>query len=595
MPSYSQYLRQMAIMDAQEEDITWITVKGNHIPIKNGQNKGEAIKEFFESKKSGGEKKAEASTNKHDQLKKMGKEIVEHRKKWNEANELVDKGAFKDKTESHKEAIKRSGEELAKKEKEYEKLHAELTGGEKKQDKGAKSLKHHEDLDRMLESVMAYGGHTMSPEDILSDGYHGQFLQKYVAKYGEEEVKEAIKDMQSKIDSIKHDVYTDSEGVSYNSIVWKKDPMLEEEKRVQKYHEEEENAEADFKKLRSSFGSHYDKLYNDIKLDNESDYLLREWDKHIEDPKFKKQVQKFVEARGDFISSDREVKAFMLAAKEHGLIPDEKVKPQGGESGGVKREKSPYAQVASLIKKDLAGRGYNAKAYSKSYSGGDSVHVNVSGWYSKKIQQELQKEYGKYQQGSINPYEDYYEYNNTRNDIPQTKYLFVDFDRPSDEDYKTAEAYYRQHWHPEDVKKYDSMADWEKSRHLNDMFMAERTDDASKRLREVSEWAKKNNMPFGYQDTAPTPKSAKTTAPKAAKQAPAAKAESSQPADIMDWNFNDVMKLPISDNRVVKYIAKNHGLKESTVATLAEAFGNTEDLYMMIDRVSDKKGYGWDA
>lgn len=550
MPSYSQYLRQMAIMDAKDDNIeAWITVKGNHIPIMKGQSKEDAVKAFIEKKgekEKGGDVesqgreiakreaghefkkqsgvglkftelgKGETSTNKHDQLKKMGKEIVEHRKKWNEANELVDKGAFKDKTESHKEAIKRSGEELAKKEKEYEKLHAELSGGEKK-------------------SV-------------------------FPSAWSE-----------------------------------KKDPMLEEEKRVQKYHEEEENAEADFKKLRSSFGSHYDKLYNDIKLDNESDYLLREWDKHIEDPKFKKQVQKFVEARGDFISSDREVKAFMLAAKEHGLIPDEKVKPQGGESGGVKREKSPYAQVASLIKKDLAGRGYNAKAYSKSYSGGDSVHVNVSGWYSKKIQQELQKEYGKYQQGSVNPYEDYYEYNNTRNDIPQTKYLFVDFDRPSDEDYKTAEAYYRQHWHPEDVKKYDSMADWEKSRHLNDMFMAERTDDASKRLREVSEWAKKNNMPFGYQDTAPTPKSAKTTAPKAAKQAPAAKAESSQPADIMDWSFNDVMKLPINDNRVVKYIAKNHGLKESTVATLAEAFGNTEDLYMMIDRVSDKKGYGWDA
>lgn len=306
MPSYSQYLRQRAIMDAQEEDITWITVKGNHIPIKNGQNKGEAIKEFFESKKSGGKKN-----------------------KTKERVELTD-----------------------------------LQGNK----------------------------YTTTKQELEEAG---------TSKFGLDPkgIKPAI--LEPKKGETKKSVFPSA---------WseKKDPMLEEEKRVQKYHDEEENAEADFKKLRSSFGSHYDKLYNDIKLDNESDYLLREWDKHIEDPKFKKQVQKFVEARGDFISSDREVKAFMLAAKEHGLIPDEKVKPQGGESGGVKREKS-------------------------------------------------------------------------------------------------------------------------------------------------------------------------------------------QPADIMDWSFNDVMKLPISDNRVVKYIAKNHGLKESTVATLAEAFGNTEDLYMMIDRVSDKKGYGWDA
>ena len=70
--------------------------------------------------------------------------------------------------------------------------------------------------------------------------------------------------------------------------------------------------------------------------------------------------------------------------------------------------------------------------------------------------------------------------------------------------------------------------------------------------------------------------------------------ESKQPADIMDWKFEDVMKLPVSDPRVHKYIAKNNWLKTSTVATIAEAFGNTEDLYMEIDRMSNAKGYGWD-
>ena len=60
MPSYLSYMRQ--VMDADEE-ITWITVKGNHIPIKKGENKEDAIKSFFESKKSG-EKSSQTSESK---------------------------------------------------------------------------------------------------------------------------------------------------------------------------------------------------------------------------------------------------------------------------------------------------------------------------------------------------------------------------------------------------------------------------------------------------------------------------------------------------------------------------------------------------
>ena len=53
MPSYLSYKRQIAVLDGNNDDITWITVKGNHIPIKKGQNKGEAVKEFFEKKNAG--------------------------------------------------------------------------------------------------------------------------------------------------------------------------------------------------------------------------------------------------------------------------------------------------------------------------------------------------------------------------------------------------------------------------------------------------------------------------------------------------------------------------------------------------------------
>ena len=56
MPSYTQYMRQMAVLDANDDDIeSWITVKGNHIPIKKGQSKEDAVKSFIE-KKGGKEK-----------------------------------------------------------------------------------------------------------------------------------------------------------------------------------------------------------------------------------------------------------------------------------------------------------------------------------------------------------------------------------------------------------------------------------------------------------------------------------------------------------------------------------------------------------
>ena len=65
MPSYMSYLRQMAVLDS-DGDIQWITVKGNHIPIKKGQSKEEAVKSFFESKgkSSGGKSESKSSQKK---------------------------------------------------------------------------------------------------------------------------------------------------------------------------------------------------------------------------------------------------------------------------------------------------------------------------------------------------------------------------------------------------------------------------------------------------------------------------------------------------------------------------------------------------
>lgn len=65
MPSYLSYLNQMAVLDA-DDDIQWITVRGNHIPIKKGENKEDAIKSFFESKGKESKKTAQKSPEKSD-------------------------------------------------------------------------------------------------------------------------------------------------------------------------------------------------------------------------------------------------------------------------------------------------------------------------------------------------------------------------------------------------------------------------------------------------------------------------------------------------------------------------------------------------
>ena len=81
MPSYSQYKRQMAVMDADDANIeTWITVKGNHIPIMKGQSKEEAVQSFLEKKgKSSGEYKSTLSE-KEDPTFKQRTEILEKMK-----------------------------------------------------------------------------------------------------------------------------------------------------------------------------------------------------------------------------------------------------------------------------------------------------------------------------------------------------------------------------------------------------------------------------------------------------------------------------------------------------------------------------------
>jgi len=58
---------------------------------------------------------------------------------------------------------------------------------------------------------------------------------------------------------------------------------------------------------------------------------------------------------------------------------------------------------------------------SKTYSGGNSVNIK---WVDAVSSEEVEKIVSKYEQGTFNPMEDIYEYNNSIDGLPQVKFLF---------------------------------------------------------------------------------------------------------------------------------------------------------------------------
>ena len=63
-----------------DEDVEWITVKGAHIPIKKGQSKEKAIKEFFENKGKKSKKDDGMDVHKYaDKLRKESGDEISHR------------------------------------------------------------------------------------------------------------------------------------------------------------------------------------------------------------------------------------------------------------------------------------------------------------------------------------------------------------------------------------------------------------------------------------------------------------------------------------------------------------------------------------
>lgn len=77
----------------------------------------------------------------------------------------------------------------------------------------------------MINSVIAYDWYEgQSAKRLLdwelNDRYHS-YLKEYVDKFGYDEVLALVQGQLDDIKSIERDVFTDDEGVSYNSITWK--------------------------------------------------------------------------------------------------------------------------------------------------------------------------------------------------------------------------------------------------------------------------------------------------------------------------------------------------------------------------------------
>lgn len=85
-------------------------------------------------------------------------------------------------------------------------------------------------------------------------------------------------------------------------------------------------------------------------------------------------------------------------------------------------KRSEQARAASCIRKDLKNHFPTVKFWvtSRGYSGGDSVDVN---WENGPTYNSVNEIVKKYQYGRFDPMTDYYDNTNTRNDIPQSKYV----------------------------------------------------------------------------------------------------------------------------------------------------------------------------
>ena len=108
---------------------------------------------------------------------------------------------------------------------QYKKFVNEQYPPEERNDEDYKALQSEIRCREMANSIICY--HALPTDtarqvlDIDMRGYHS-YLKDYVDVLGEEAVLQIIQEQLDDIEDIQRGVMTDSEGCSYNSIVWKR-------------------------------------------------------------------------------------------------------------------------------------------------------------------------------------------------------------------------------------------------------------------------------------------------------------------------------------------------------------------------------------
>jgi len=112
------------------------------------------------------------------------------------------------------------------------------------------------------------------------------------------------------------------------------------------------------------------------------------------------------------------------------------------------KQKSIPAQAAAEIRKELKKHGIKARVRSESYSMGSSVNVDINN-EPPGVAKRIEAFANQYQQGHFDGMQDLYEYSNSRDDLPQVKFVFVN-NNFSDDMFEDAYQWLR-----------DTMADYE--------------------------------------------------------------------------------------------------------------------------------------
>jgi len=94
----------------------------------------------------------------------------------------------------------------------------------------------------------------------------------------------------------------------------------------------------------------------------------------------------------------------------------------------MKKPLSDYAQVAKLLKQKAKKLGMKATASSQSFAGGNSVDVVVTAGSDDALK-ELKNYSTQFVYGKFDGMTDSYNFTNWREDVPQTKYLFIQDER----------------------------------------------------------------------------------------------------------------------------------------------------------------------